>query len=221
LLPDKLINPTRAILQSTNGNAPEKIAAQLRDAAVTGSADIQRFKKDYQSEEMRELFRKVNTLEIAQGQDMWSTNYVALAARLKGESGSAASGSNEQQPKEDVSDLEVMKQFREQYPNINITTADESTGTPIEVTIDSMIFRVEKAEAGYQVLSQSEGKDANLAKRIASYITQEHASIKLHDILVCCDRHLCSDNADPHRHSWHHTLVLAVRDARNADMFST
>jgi hypothetical protein len=210
------VNPTRAILQSSNGSAPEKLAAQLKDAAVAGSADIQRFKKDYQSEDMRELFRKVNAAEITQGQDVWSTDYVALATRLMDDSGSGVQASSEQQSNEDVSDLDVIKQFREQHPTIDVITVNESTGTPCEVTIDDIVFLVEKTEAGYQVQSQGNGKQANLAKRIATYITKQHANTKLQGVLVCCDGHQPSDNADPDRHSWHLTHMLEVRNARSA-----
>jgi hypothetical protein len=187
LLPDRLVNPTRAILQSSNGSAPEKLAAQLKDAAVTGSADIQRFKKDYQSEDMRELFRKVNAAEITQGQDVWSTDYVALATRLKDASGSGAQASSEQQYNEDVSDLDVIKQFREQHSTIDVIMVNESIGIPCEVIIDGIVFLVENTKAGYHVLSQGNGKQADLAKRIATYITKQHVNTKLQDILVCCD----------------------------------
>lgn len=82
LLPDTLVNPTRKILQASHQSAPEKLAAQLKDAAVCGSRDIQKFKKEYHSDEMRDLFQKVNTAEIPQGSDGWATDYITLTLSL-------------------------------------------------------------------------------------------------------------------------------------------
>lgn len=185
LLPDKLVNPTRAILQSSNGSPPAKLAAQLKDAAVTGSGDIQRFKKDYHSDEMRELFRKINTEEIPQGDDVWTTDYIALAHRLKSEDGSEAQALNEKPGTDDLSDLDVIKQFCEKNPGVPMSMADEANGIPCDVTIDTMVFTVDKATSGYQIVLRDHDKQTNLAKNIADYIEKQHAGAKIRDVLVC------------------------------------
>lgn len=171
------------------------MAAQLKAAAVTGSGDIQRFKKDYHSDEMRELFRKVNSADISQGDDVWSTDYGALVRRLKSETVPEAQSSAEKLGTDDLNDLDLIKRFHEQNPKIEVKMADETSGLPCDINVDAMVFRVEKTTSGYQAMLKEDNEQTSLAKRIASYVKKQHAGAGLWDLLVGFRLYLCLLNS--------------------------
>lgn len=184
LLPDKLVNPTREILQASRQPPPQKLAAQLKDAAITGSRDIQKFKKEYHSDEMRDLFHKVNTAEIPQGSDVWATDYVALAKRLEGGDRDKAD-SNVEPSVELISDSDAIKHFRDEHSNVEITMLDEEAGLPLQITVSSMVFRVEKSPLGYDVTLGNAEKESPLSKEVLKHVHRNHAKETLPGLLVC------------------------------------
>ena len=189
LLPEKLVNPTRAILQSSSRSAPEKLAAQLKDAAVTGSNDIQNFKRDYHSDAMRELFQKVNAVDILQGQDVWTTDYIALVQKA-GAGGNSPKVSNEvvKDPDDNISDIMATKQWRDANPNIKLEILDETSVIPLELTTSLATFHVTKltdrGKSRYTVALKDSDRQSQLCKDVVKYVQTHHGDERLPILLV-------------------------------------
>jgi hypothetical protein len=191
LLPDKLVNPTRTILQSSNRSPPEKLAAQLKGAAVAGSRDIQRFKLNYHSDAMRELFQTVNAAEIPQGQDAWFTDYIALLKDIKAketQGETCASNTQSIATDETPSDRDVIKHFREAHPDVEISVQDETLGLPLSLKASPLNFRVDRAEdrgkQAYSIELEEDGKQTQLAKEVIRYVQAKHVDESLPAMLV-------------------------------------
>ncbi len=189
LLPEELVNPTRAILQPSSRSAPEKLAAQLKKAAVMGSKDIQSFKKDYHSDAMRDLFQKVNAAEISQGHDVWTTDYVALVQKM------SAGGTNIEIPSkvisaldDSISDVETVTQFRDANPNTEVRISDEASGLPLEITTSTATFHVsssdKESKSRYLVALKNTDHQPQLGRDVTKYVETCHGDAKLHSLLV-------------------------------------
>ena len=189
LLPEKLVNPTRAILQASSRSGPEKLAAQVKDAAVTGSNDIQKFKKDYHSDRMRELFQKVNAADISQGQDVWTTDYIALVRKAGAEGDNPETSSEIVKDSDDsISDLTAMNRFRDANPDLKLKTLDEASGIPLELTTSPATFYVSKSTQGsksrYTVALEDSDRQSQLGKDVVKYIQAHHGDERLPILLV-------------------------------------
>ena len=189
LLPEKLVNPTRAILQPSSRSAPEKLAAQLKDAAVTGSNEIQRFKNDYHSDAMRELFQKVNEAEISQGQDFWSTDYVGLVQKANARGNNPETSSEVVEKTYDgISDITAVEQFRDANPGITLKILDEASGMPLELTASPTTFHVSKSTGGskslYDIALKDSDRQSQLGKDVVKYVQTHHGDERLPILLV-------------------------------------
>ena len=189
LLPEKVVNSTRAVLQPASRSAPEKLAAQLKEAAVTGSKDIQKFKKDYHSDAMRKLFQKVNAAEIPQGQDAWTTDYIALSQKMNStDTNTTASAESAAVTDDDVKDSEAVQQFCEANPAIDVKVLDEASGLPLELNLPSIAFHVgvssDGAKKGYNVSLKDGGSSSKTNKEVVQYVQTRHAKQKLPALLV-------------------------------------
>ena len=211
LLPDRLVNPTRAILQPPSRSAPEKLAAQLKEAAVNGSRDIQQFKKDYHSDQMRELFQKVNAAEIPQEQDAWSTDYVALVQKLESNDGKASGqilDAKIAKPDETISDADAVQSFRTQHPDVAMNVSDESVGLPIEMQLPSMKFRINKGQLDtnrkYDVTVEDKSM---LGREVQQYLETHHIDSPLSDLLVRLESVVILTAVMMFRVFWLHTPI--------------
>jgi hypothetical protein len=190
LLPDKLLRPARGILESSRQVPPEKLAAQLKDAAAGGSRDVQRFKKDYHGDGMRELFQKVNATELPQGQDTWATDYLSMMSDLdSGESKIHADTSKEQEVtvNETISDRDAVKRFRDENPGVEVTVLDEEKGLPLQITVSSIAFHLESADGdkgGYKVTLRDEQNQVQLAEKVLRQVQTSYSGESLPNILV-------------------------------------
>jgi hypothetical protein len=190
LLPDKLVKPARAILQSSPQVSPENLAAQLKDAAVTGSRDVQKFKKDYHGDGMRELFQKVNAAELPQGQDVWTTDYLALIRDLDGgESKISPSETKERDVAVDetINDRDAVKRFRERNPGVEVTVLDEEKGLPLQIMISSIGFHLESLDGdkfGYTVTLRGEQNQSQLAEEVLREVQKKSVGESLPSLLV-------------------------------------
>ena len=187
LLPEKLVNPTRAILQPSSRSAPEKLALQLKEAAVNGSKDIQKFKTGYHSDAMRELFQNVNAAEIPQGQDVWNTDYVTLVEKMGG-GASDAQTAIQDVDEHNISDTEAIKQFREASPDLDFKVPNEGPGLPLELTVSSTTFVIntsnDQSKSRYTVTLEGDSNQSQLGKDIVHYVQTHHGNDRLPALLV-------------------------------------
>lgn len=149
LLPEKLINPTRFALENPDGYDPEKLAVYLQDAAHAGIQDVERFKRDWHSEDVRRLWRAVNIGDAPQGEDSWSVDYADLVLRTRNQNPQSAglnvfSGS---QPQTDADLARVVRDFRTKHPDIKLDIADDAHPLPLNITVAQLDLRVERNQA--------------------------------------------------------------------------
>ncbi|KAI1612990.1 hypothetical protein EDD37DRAFT_329690 [Exophiala viscosa] len=147
LLPEKLINPTRFALENPLGYDPEKLADYLQDAALAGSQDLVQFKKDWHSEDVRQLWHAVNTGDAPQGEDAWSVDYGDLVIRARNQHSHSAmvNGlSSGQQHQTDADLARIVSDFRAKHPDIKFDVADEAHPLPLNITIAQLDLRVEQ-----------------------------------------------------------------------------
>ncbi|KIX96620.1 uncharacterized protein Z520_07886 [Fonsecaea multimorphosa CBS 102226] len=150
LLPEKLINPARTALDHPGNYEPAKLAAYLQTAAQAGSRDVERFKKDWHSDDVRELWQTVHANDLPQGGDAWAFDYASLlrdAAANEQTSITAKDASNEFQPPSDAEIAKTVDDFRARHPEVKIHVANEPSLLPIDITVSRFGFRVEKSQS--------------------------------------------------------------------------
>ena len=146
-MPEKLINPTRFALENPFGYDPEKLADYLQDAAHAGSQDLVQFKKDWHSEDVRQLWHAVNTGDAPQGEDAWSVDYGDLVIRARNQhtQSTMVNGvSSAQQHQTDADLAKVVSDFRANHPDIKVDVADEAHPLPLNITIAQLDLCVEQ-----------------------------------------------------------------------------
>ncbi|RVX68701.1 hypothetical protein B0A52_07587 [Exophiala mesophila] len=156
LLPEKLINPTRFALEDPSGFEPEKLASSLRTAAQTGSSDIQKFKKDWHSEDVRQLWSAVNGAEQFQGDDAWVVDYSTLLQDANVISGTIDLINGDSLPEPEPAQeniLEIVSSFKTNNPDLKVDIVNEATGLPVNVSITHLAFQVAQLSdgSGYKV----------------------------------------------------------------------
>ncbi|KAJ9623341.1 hypothetical protein H2204_011247 [Knufia peltigerae] len=147
LLPEKLINPTRFALENPNGYDPEKLATYLQDAAQAGIRDVERFKKDWHSDDVRELWQAVNTGDVPQGGDAWTLNYDALILQNQGKSaGSLTSNTliNGAGGQTDAEIAKIVSDFRAKHPDLKVSVWQETQPLPLDIGMGQLEFRIDK-----------------------------------------------------------------------------
>lgn len=190
LLPEKLINPTRFALDNPGGYEPEKLAAYLHTAAQTGSQDVERFKKEWHSEDVRQLWSSVNTSELPQGADAWVMSYSSLlqSGAIHEETLEATNAITQQQSQtqhiqSDGSTLESVAAFKTNHPDLQVEILNDTTGLPVNVIVAQLKFQVEKSadELSYKVIGRPNTEASALRNHILENMT---ASSSLVDLLV-------------------------------------
>ncbi len=184
------MNPTRAVINNYNAIAPQKVAASLRNAAITGSKNIKTFKSDYQSEDMKTLWQKVNSSEFPQGEDVWTRDYAKLVGALKVEQDDLVkdeSGEEQGNALVKSDDADVLRIFRDSHPKLAAKSLEEGRVLPIELTIDGSVFVIERAgtNKGKQLAAKlkSGASASGETKDVLKYIEREHASETLSSML--------------------------------------
>ncbi|KIX04238.1 uncharacterized protein Z518_07792 [Rhinocladiella mackenziei CBS 650.93] len=171
LLPEKLINPTRFVLDNPDDYKPEKLAAYLQSAAQAGSRDVERFKKDWHSDDVRDLWQAVNTNDLPQGGDAWALDYGALLqhAGSNEQPSTTGSGSGPQvQPPSKAETAKTVKDFQVRHPALKLHVPDEANPLPLEITVAELEFCVDRDRSpgatGYTVTGKPGSEAlANLA----------------------------------------------------------
>ena len=188
LLPEKLINPTRVALDNPNGYEPEKLAAYLHAAAQTGSRDVERFKKEWHSEDVRQLWNTVSTAELHQGSDAWVMDYSSLlqtgGPHEEHHEVANGIGSQPEQPSRGNT-LEVITNFKTGHPDLTVEVIDESTGLPVNITIAQLKFQVDQSNdgSGFKVIGRPNTEASALRNNILENISSNSA---LKNLLVRC-----------------------------------
>lgn len=186
-MPEKLINPTRFALEDPSGFEPEKLASSLRTAAQTGSSDIQKFKKDWHSEDVRQLWGAVNGAEQFQGDDAWVIDYSTLLQDANTTTGPAdlINGDTHHEPEPVQENIfEIVGNFKTKHPDLKVEMVNEATGLPVNVSITHLAFQVAELSdgSGYKV----SGKPDTEAPALRSSILENlKPSTNLSELLVC------------------------------------
>ncbi|EXJ81623.1 hypothetical protein A1O1_07688 [Capronia coronata CBS 617.96] len=147
LLPEKLINPTRFALDNPEGYDPEKLAAFLQDAAQTGSRDVSKFKRDWHSDTVREIWHNVNINELPQGRDAWIVDYELLSRKAGGKQDDTTSmnaAGDQVQPPAPADVAKIVSDFRTKHPELAVNVADEVNVLPIDITVAHLNFRIDQ-----------------------------------------------------------------------------
>lgn len=184
LLPEKLINPTRFALDNPGGYEPEKLAAYLHAAAQTGSRDVERFKKEWHSEDVRQLLSLANATEMPQGTDAWVMDYGSL---LHGDDpvedqAAAVNGTGQHSDpltRENV--LESINNFKTKHPSLGVEVLDEVKGLPVNITIYNLKFQVDESAdgTGYKVIGRPNTESIALRENILENINENSVLISL------------------------------------------
>ncbi|KIW14765.1 hypothetical protein PV08_07550 [Exophiala spinifera] len=148
LLPEKLINPTRFALENPHRYEPEKLAAYLQDAAQAGIRDVEKFKKDWHSDDVRELWQVVNTGDVPQGGDAWTLDYDTLILQNQGKNSTSLESRTLTHSLNGQTDAEIAKivsDFQVKHPDLKISPAHEANPLPLDIGIGQVEFRIEKS----------------------------------------------------------------------------
>jgi hypothetical protein len=191
LLPDKLINPARVALENPGGYEPEKLATYLETAAKAGSQDVGRFKKDWHSDDVRQLWHIVNANDLPQGGDAWPLDYGGLlqdAAINEQTSTTADDASREFQPPKESEIVKVVDDFRARHPELRIHVSDGADPLPIDIQVGKLEFRLEqRPSAGgteYIVLGKPGAEASSLRHNVLQSISESQHGAGLATLLV-------------------------------------
>jgi hypothetical protein len=193
LLPEKLINPARIALDNPGVYEPEKLAIYLQTAAQAGSSDVERFKKDWHSEDVRELWQAVHANDLPQGGDAWAFEYSQLVqdtATARQPRAALPKGSNsESRPQTDAEMQEVLERFQLRHPSVKVKVPDEKTVLPLDVEVSPLGgFRVQRgrppASPGYEVVGMPGSLASSLRESVLRVIRDSSKNMALADLLV-------------------------------------
>ncbi|KAK5203580.1 hypothetical protein LTR41_010713 [Exophiala xenobiotica] len=161
LLPEKLINPTRFALENPDGYDPEKLATYLQDAAQAGSREVERFKKDWHSDDVRELWHAVNAGDVPQGGDAWTLDYDDLLFNNgdKHAISMVVNGfSHDSHPQTDAEIAKIVSDFRLGHPELKVSVLDVEHPLPVDVGLGQLEFRIERDRSASDVTFKVLGK---------------------------------------------------------------
>lgn len=172
-----MINPTRFALDNPGGYEPEKLAAYLHAAAQTGSRDVERFKKEWHSDDVRQLLDVVKATDLAQGTDAWVMDYGNfLHGSDPTEDQLAATNGLDQHSDIRTGDkpLESINNFKNKHPDISVEILDEVKGLPVNITISQLKFQVDEAVdgTGYKVIGRPNTESLALRENILENINE-------------------------------------------------
>ncbi|KAJ9613993.1 hypothetical protein H2200_002129 [Cladophialophora chaetospira] len=190
LLPEKLINPARVALDNPAQYEPEKLAIYLQTAARAGSRDVEQFKKQWHSDDVRELWQTVNANELPQGGDGWNIEYGGLLQHTdtrEQATTTANEPSRDFPPPPSGSELvKLVDDFRARHPELKIHVSDQANPLPIDVQIGQLDFRVEQSsdDTGYIVIGKPGTEASSLQHDIQQSISESEHRAKLTTLLV-------------------------------------
>ncbi len=191
LLPEKLINPTRFALENPEGYEPEKLAAYLQTAAQEGSRDVEKFKRDWHSDKVRELWQNVHSNEFPQGGDAWPLDYITLSRvarshEQKPEGVNGTGGQPQPQAEDDVAS--ALSTFKARHPDAKLQPSDDGKVLPLDLNLSQMDFRIDSSSSrptlGYTVSSKPGAATSSLQSEIILRIRSIEGSIRLITLLV-------------------------------------
>ena len=191
LLPEKLINPARFALDNPGNFEPEKLATFLQTAAKTGSKDVEKFKKDWHSDDVRELWQTVNTNDLPQGVDAWPLDYGVLVqdtATSERTSIHMKNASAEFQPRTGAETITAVNDFRARHPDLKMHVSDGPDPLPIDIQVAQLLIRIEQTPSTggveYNVTSTPGTPVSNLLRLILQTISESQKTAPLGTILV-------------------------------------
>ncbi len=160
-MPEKLINPTRFALENPDGYDPEKLATYLQDAAQAGIREVERFKRDWHSDDVRELWHAVNAGDVPQGGDAWTLDYENLLVKNgdKHAVSTMVNGfSHDSHTQTDAEITKIVSDFRSRHPELKINVLDAAHPVPVDVGLGQLEFRIERdqsaSDATFKVLGK-------------------------------------------------------------------
>jgi hypothetical protein len=175
LLPDKLVDPTKTATGQLHTISPRHVATSLRDAVVTGNKDIQAFKASYQSDDMKDLWQKVNSSSFPQGDDSWISKYSELAnGSLQDQNVNAQQKVIDSISSSAANDAEIQDGFLKDHSSIRLKRSTEGQAVPFEITVNGLIYKIERSEKDGLLRaslssSSSEGRSsASIVKHVNS-----------------------------------------------------
>jgi len=194
LLPEKLIAPLKQATGSPRANhtiSPAALAGQLKKVAVEGIGQIEAFKKDWYSDEMRSLWEEANQAHYPRGDDCWRTDYEALARQTTKSARPAQDktqelGEQRQSVNEDP--REVIKSIKDKWPALRIEVLDETLGLPVDVKVAGMSFRVNREQSDvpgvYSVTGKPGSQASGLIQEILNFLETRKEKQSLKYLLV-------------------------------------
>ena len=190
LLPEKLINPARVALDNPGQYEPEKLATYLQTAAKAGSRDVETFKKDWHSDDVRALLHNVNAKGLPQGGDAWPLDYGGFLQDVatNDQTPTTPNGaSHEFQPPTNAELVKAVDDFRARHPELDIHVSDGATLLPIDIQVAHFDLRVERASnggTGYIVIDKPGRAASGLRHDILQSISESKERAHLATVLV-------------------------------------
>jgi len=169
-------------LDNPGGYEPERLAAYLHAAAQTGSRDVERFKKEWHSADVRQLLSLVNATDLPQGTDAWMMDYGSLLHgvdhpiehKLDAVNGiSQRAGLNTRE-----NALESINNFKTKHPGLTIEVLDPAKGLPVNITITVNLihlkFQVNESpdRTGYKVVARPNTESTAIRENILQNISE-------------------------------------------------
>lgn len=177
LLPEKLINPTRFALDNPGGYEPEKLAAYLHAAAQAGSRDVERFKKEWHSDDVRQLLNVVNASDLAQGTDAWVMdygNFLHGSEPIEDQLAAINGLDQHSDARTNNNPMDAINDFKDKHPDLKVEVLDEFKGLPVNITISQLKFQVDQSDdgTGYKVIGRPKTESLALRENILENINE-------------------------------------------------
>ncbi|RMD44528.1 hypothetical protein DV735_g535, partial [Chaetothyriales sp. CBS 134920] len=148
LLPDKLILPSQAALGTRGKTAPQRVASDLKAAAVTGSKSIKSFQAEYESDEMKAVWQNTISVQLGQGDDVWTHDYHDLPSKLSSEPDRPdrfrATPKQSGPDSVGTDDDAILESFSNLHPDVKAVRLKEGHVLPLRVDIGSIGFLVDR-----------------------------------------------------------------------------
>lgn len=170
---------------------PEKLATYLQTAAKSGSQDVEKFKKDWHSDDVRELWHTVNANDLPQGGDAWPLEYGGLlqdTAAQEQPSTAANEPAREFQPPSGPELVKVVDDFRVRHPEMKIHVLDGADPLQIDLEVAQLELRVEERRSAlgteYIVIGKPGTESFSLRHDVVQSISESKARTWLATLLV-------------------------------------
>jgi hypothetical protein len=170
---------------------PELLATYLQSAAKAGSRDVERFKKDWHGEDVRELWQTVHANDLPQGGDAWPVDYGGLLQDVAANEESTIGGLHGNplyQPPTEAEIAKVVHEFGVRHPELSIHVSDGATTLPIDIEVANVELRVGQRQAGgaveFSVIGKPGTEASTLRQNILDSISESNDSTDLLRVLV-------------------------------------